>query len=137
MYRRSFIASFFTIPPFLKVANEYMPPGEIQDGQMLRVWKLGNSELGLYPTNDAYQKLADILCEWDHVSSLDLIWGPDIELQQCALDGSFPVDLIQIQHSIPHAVDILVKSIPELEKYKDKMLECLEEGLEDNPQNLQ
>jgi len=132
MYRRSFITSFLTIPACLKVADEYMPPGEIKDGQMLRIWKLGNMDKGIYPTANTVNKLMDILYEWDHTSSIDIVWGPDLELQQCQLDGSFPVDLIQIQHSITYAVDILVKNIPELEPYKDRMRECLEEGLGDN-----
>lgn len=47
-----------------------------------RVWKLGNLEHKIYPTEAAVRKLADILRGHEAGGCLDLIWGPDIEIQE-------------------------------------------------------
>lgn len=50
----------------------------------IRVWKLGSLEHKIFPTEEAAKKLADIL-ENATGETLDIIWGPDIEVIE--LDG--------------------------------------------------
>ena len=46
----------------------------------LRVWKLGNLEYGLYPTQESVNKLAEMLLNTPDGVTADLIWGPDLEV---------------------------------------------------------
>ncbi len=46
----------------------------------IRLWKLGNLEHRMYPTEKAVQRLAEQLSAWDRKSDFDIIWGPDMEL---------------------------------------------------------
>jgi hypothetical protein len=68
-----------------------------QSRPKLRVWKLGNLEHKVMPTDTTMQRLADILTKWDGTSDLDLIWDPSIEVQQLdvtdnTVDIILPVD---------------------------------------------
>jgi len=46
----------------------------------IRIFKLGNLEQRIMPTPTASQKLASILESHTGVGTMDLVWGPDIEL---------------------------------------------------------
>lgn len=62
----------------------------------LRLWKLGSLDHRIYPTDEAVQKLADILR--NHVSGdkdIDLIWGPDLTVEEHYLDEA-DVNVIEI-----------------------------------------
>lgn len=59
----------------------------------LRIWKLGNLEHRILPTKEAIDRLADILMKWDGKSDLDLIWSPDISMEQVDLDTN-AIDII-------------------------------------------
>lgn len=48
----------------------------------LRIWSLGSLEHKILPTKDTIQKLVEMLSEWDGQSDLDLVWGPDLQVQQ-------------------------------------------------------
>ncbi len=48
---------------------------------MIRLWKLGDLENKILPTNEAFQKLADILNTDKDGEVLDLIWGPDLTVE--------------------------------------------------------
>lgn len=48
----------------------------------VRLWKLGNLQEKILPTRAAIQKLASILTENVGSGCFDLIWGPEIELQE-------------------------------------------------------
>lgn len=48
----------------------------------LRVWTLGDLDARLLPSPQAFQRLADVLRNWDGESTLDVIWGPDLKCQQ-------------------------------------------------------
>lgn len=51
----------------------------------MRVWKLGNLERNIYPTESAVEKLKKLL-EDDKLT--DLIWGPDLEVISVPDDGN-------------------------------------------------
>ena len=48
----------------------------------VRLWKLGDIEAGIFPTDTAIQKLADILLSNPGGGAFDLIWGPELSLQE-------------------------------------------------------
>jgi hypothetical protein len=48
----------------------------------VRLWKLGDIEHGIFPTDTAIQKLADILLSNPGGGAFDLIWGPELSLQE-------------------------------------------------------
>jgi len=48
----------------------------------VRLWKLGDIEAGIFPTDAAIQKLADILLSNPGGGAFDLIWGPELSLQE-------------------------------------------------------
>lgn len=47
----------------------------------IRVWRLGNLEKGIFPTDTAINKLADILLSNPGGGAFDIIWGPDLQVQ--------------------------------------------------------
>jgi hypothetical protein len=47
----------------------------------IRIWKLGSLEHRMLPTEAAIDQLWNILDEWDGVSDLDVVWGPDLTLE--------------------------------------------------------
>ena len=48
----------------------------------VRLWKLGDIEKGIFPTDAAVQKLADILLSNPGGGAFDLIWGPELTLEE-------------------------------------------------------
>jgi len=63
----------------MKLADDSALDGVISQ---LRIWKLGNLEYKIFPDLDAMQKLAGILMNAGGGGITDLIWGPDLELQE-------------------------------------------------------
>jgi len=61
----------------LKLADRAALDGAISN---IRIFKLGNLEHKIIPTDKAASKLASILESNTNAGTLDLIWGPDIEL---------------------------------------------------------
>lgn len=51
----------------------------------MRVWKLGNLEKGIFPSEKAVENLQAILND-DNLT--DLIWGPDLEVINVPDDGN-------------------------------------------------
>jgi hypothetical protein len=54
----------------------------------VRMWKLGSLEHKILPNNSAINKLSDILLNHVGGGTMDLIWGPDIELIETSTDLS-------------------------------------------------
>lgn len=54
----------------------------------IRVWKLGDLDHELLPTNEAIDKLRDILVTNVGGGSFDLIWGPDLKFESTTTDMS-------------------------------------------------
>lgn len=52
----------------------------------IRVWKLGSMEHKIFPTNAAITKLSNILLNHLAGGAMDLVWGPDLELDQTGTD---------------------------------------------------
>ncbi len=52
----------------------------------VRLWRLGNIDAKIYPTEAAIQRLADMLLAGVAGGSFDLIWGPDLQLQESSSD---------------------------------------------------
>lgn len=52
----------------------------------IRIWKLGSLEYKILPTNAAIQKLSDLLLNNVGGGSMDLIWGPDLELAETSTE---------------------------------------------------
>lgn len=52
----------------------------------IRVWKLGSLEHKIFPTNAAISKLSNILLNHLAGGAMDLVWGPDLELDQTSTD---------------------------------------------------
>lgn len=48
----------------------------------VRLWKLGDIKEGIFPTDAAIQKLADILLSNPGGGAFDLIWGPELTLEE-------------------------------------------------------
>tara|TARA_R110000824_G_scaffold152858_1_gene324244 strand:- start:144 stop:2378 length:2235 start_codon:yes stop_codon:yes gene_type:complete len=48
----------------------------------IRVWKLGDLDKGILPTDAAIQKLADILLSNPGGGAFDLIWGPELSFEE-------------------------------------------------------
>ena len=48
----------------------------------IRVWRLGDLEKGILPTDAAIQKLADILLSNPGGGAFDLIWGPELNFEE-------------------------------------------------------
>ena len=48
----------------------------------IRVWKLGDLDKGILPTDAAIQKLADILLSNPGGGAFDLIWGPELTFEE-------------------------------------------------------
>ena len=61
----------------LKLADRAALDGAISN---IRVWKIGNMEYKIPPTKEAADLLSDMLENHTGVGTMDLIWGPDIEL---------------------------------------------------------
>jgi len=50
----------------------------------IRLWKLGNAEKGIYPTDQIMDSLCNILAnakKHEGDEPLDIIWGPDISVE--------------------------------------------------------
>jgi hypothetical protein len=67
----------------LKLADMSALDGAISH---VRLWKLGNIEAKLYPTDAAIAKLADILASAVGGGAIDIIWGPDIDFKETSTD---------------------------------------------------
>jgi len=52
----------------------------------IRVWKLGNLDLKMFPTEVAIEKLSSILQHAGNGQALDIIWGPDISFEETKTD---------------------------------------------------
>lgn len=61
----------------LKLADRAALDGAISN---IRVWKIGNLEHKIPPTKEAAALLSDILENHTGVGTMDLVWGPDIDL---------------------------------------------------------
>ena len=48
----------------------------------IRIWKLGDLDKGILPTDAAIQKLADILLSNPGGGAFDLIWGPELSFEE-------------------------------------------------------
>jgi hypothetical protein len=48
----------------------------------VRIWKLGDLERGILPTDEAIDKLAEILLSNPGGGAFDLIWGPDLQVEE-------------------------------------------------------
>jgi hypothetical protein len=53
-------------------------PGEVN---YLRIWKLGNLDHKIMPRAKAFDKLREALEEWDGYSTMDFMWGPDLQVE--------------------------------------------------------
>lgn len=54
----------------------------------IRIWKLGSLDHKILPTAAAVQRLAEMLMNNVGGGSIDLIWGPDLELQETSTEIS-------------------------------------------------
>jgi len=52
----------------------------------IRLWRLGSLEHKILPTNAAVQRLADMLINNVGGGAMDLIWGPELEIQETKTD---------------------------------------------------
>lgn len=52
----------------------------------IRIWKLGSLQHELFPTSAALQKLADLLLNNVGGGAMDLVWGPDLEIEETSTD---------------------------------------------------
>lgn len=70
----------------------------------LRIWRLGSLEEKILPTQKAIDTLTSYLQQWDGNSSIDIVWGPDLHVEQIDL-ATNAVDII-----VPVDKDVVVKS---------------------------
>lgn len=53
----------------------------------IRVWKLGSLEHKIMPNSGAFSRLSEVLMNNVGGGSMDLIWGPDIELEETSTES--------------------------------------------------
>lgn len=79
-------------------------PTEAQNrGEVIRLWKLGSIEHGIYPTDAEVQRLADIL-SCDGGPPTDIIWGPYLTCEVINTDGKTVYDVINTGKPTPEAI---------------------------------
>lgn len=64
------------------------PPAPKGSGGKIRLWKLGSLEHKLLPSQEAVNKLREIIKQIDWNDNADIIWGPDIEVVELSNDKS-------------------------------------------------
>lgn len=47
----------------------------------IRLWKLGSMEHGIIPTQKEFEKLTNLLKDWDGKSTVDIIWADTLSLE--------------------------------------------------------
>lgn len=52
----------------------------------VRLWTLGDIALGIFPTDTAINKLIEILISNPGGGAFDIVWGPDLKLQETSTD---------------------------------------------------
>lgn len=64
--------------------------------KQLRIWKLGNLENKIYPTEENFKKLEEILIskEFKNDHPYDIIWGPDLQLEIFDIEVDNSIDVI-------------------------------------------
>lgn len=67
----------------MKIADLAALDGAISQ---VRVWTLGNLDKGLFPSDASIDKLAEILTANPGGGAFDLIWGPDLSVQEYKTD---------------------------------------------------
>ncbi len=70
----------------------------------IRLWNLGSMEHGIYPTDEACGRLAEILNNRKLDEPLDLIWGPELSVTQISTDGKSVEDVINIGKPTPEYI---------------------------------
>lgn len=90
--RQAFLAPLATFFAFLFGRNTAVaePPPYTPK---VRIWRLGNTEQRVFPTQKAIDRLANILKDWDQVSDLEIIWSDDLSVEQLDLDSN-DIDII-------------------------------------------
>ncbi len=99
MFRRSFVGSFLgslfgfagAKTAIAGESTQFSKPLQLQPGhfiqgvkpllpsqQTIRIWKMGSLEHQIYPTKQAIDALAKLLCPSDGKPVTDIIWGPDL-----------------------------------------------------------
>jgi hypothetical protein len=63
--------------------------------QTIRLWKLGNLEHKIYPTEDGIKKFAELLLSGKGEMT-DIIWGPAIDVVVVDTDGQVVADHIVV-----------------------------------------
>lgn len=88
MTRKGFIGAFLgllglgTMKSEAGVLEERLAPAQLKPLYSVRIWKLGSLEHRIYPTQEAINKLQECLNKWDKKTDLDLIWGPELSMEQ-------------------------------------------------------
>lgn len=67
----------------LKLADMAALDGAISH---IRLWKLGSLEHKIYPTSEAISMLSDMLASSVGGGAVDIIWGPDLEIEETSTD---------------------------------------------------
>jgi hypothetical protein len=88
MTRKGFIGAvlgllgFRTMKSEAGVLEKRLAPAQLKPIYSVRIWKLGSLEHRIYPTEESIKKLQECLNKWDGKSDLDLIWGPELSMEQ-------------------------------------------------------
>jgi hypothetical protein len=69
----------------LAEAAEWKPP------VLLRVWRLGSLEHNVYPSQEAINRLAELLMNRPEGQDMDLIWGPELDVMEFRGTGNLNV----------------------------------------------
>lgn len=57
----------------------------------IRVWKLGDVNNKIYPNQETLDKFAEMINSIDFSKDVDIIWGPDLQLQCVEVRQGFEV----------------------------------------------
>jgi hypothetical protein len=87
MTRKGFIGAFLGLLGYGTMKSEESVSSTTLEERVkpiysVRIWKLGSLEHRIYPTQEAINKLQECLNKWDGKSDLNLIWGPELSMEQ-------------------------------------------------------
>jgi hypothetical protein len=90
----------------LQSANVHLIIREIKEKikpASIRLWKLGSLDHKVMPTKESFEHLRKILENWDGVSTIDIIWGPDLKLEV------FEINADKNHNSVKELLEVLEK----------------------------
>lgn len=80
-----------------------LKPEKLKIYPRIRLWKLGDTNKNIFPTQESYDRFKKFLSEWDGQKDLDIVWN---DLISCEVIHGHPddVDIIVDEQGNKHVV---------------------------------